>query len=109
MNLMCLPFALVASAIAATTVFRRIVNSPARLAQQRQESYRRAGLSSGASLPVFAPPPSKESQQGSANGYGYGYDLSTQRQGTTAASTLPPLLEWEDSSEVTSDKYPRAI
>jgi hypothetical protein len=109
MNLMCLPFALVTSAIAATTVFRRIANSPERLAQERHESYRRGGAISGASLPVFASPPSKESQQGSVNGYEYGYDLSTQGHGTTAASTLPPLLEWEDGSEITSDKYPRAI
>jgi len=109
MNLMCLPFALVASAIAATTVFRRIANSPERLAQQRQESYRRRGVISGASLPVFASPPWKESQQGSANGCEYGHDLNTQGHGTTAVSTLPQLPEWENGSQIISDKFPTAI
>lgn len=111
MNLMCVPFALVASCIAATTVYRRTLKTPDRLAKRREESFRRAGLTTGASLPQFAPPPSKASGgRGEESTFEYESRFDTEL-GTVGVRTLPPLKEWEleeGSSEVhsSSDKLP---
>jgi len=99
MNLMCVSFALVVSSIAATTVYRRIVRTPERLAKRREESHRRAGLIPGVSLPQFAPPPSDIGLESATN-----FGLRGNTTGRT--STLPPLEEWQEGSDDLSDKRP---
>jgi len=110
MNLMCVPFALVASCIAATTVYRRTLRTPDRLAKRREESFRRAGLTTGASLPQFAPPPSKASGgRGEESTFEYESRFDTEL-GSMGVQTLPPLKEWEENSSEAymsvSDKQP---
>jgi hypothetical protein len=113
MNLMCLPFALLVSAIAATTVFRRILVSPDKWSGITGGGGKIGGgrggrngddseVITGASLPRFAKV--KRSQQTSTMGSsstrsrsrGADHELSTMGG---ASNTLPPLSEWADEDE----------
>lgn len=103
MNLMCVPFALVTSCIAATTVFRRTSKSPERLAKRRDESFRRAGLHTGATLPQFAPPPSRRST------LDYGSHFNSHELSSMSLQTLPPLMEWEEPTETGAHSFKRGV